>query len=77
MVCDIILRRLLGLREKETVPNPNELQEMVGAKDHEEFHAIIQTMSREEIEELKRKIAKWRKKRGLPDLDYLETAPIS
>jgi len=77
MVCDIILRKMLGLREGETVPSANELQEMVGAKDHEEFHAIISAMSSEELAELRKLLAKWRKKRGLPDLDYLETAAVS
>ncbi|MEM2760150.1 MAG: hypothetical protein QXN83_01150 [Nitrososphaerales archaeon] len=45
------------------LPSAKELQEMVGARDHEEFHAIISSMSPDEIEELRIKLARWRKKR--------------
>lgn len=77
MVCDIIIRRFLGLSTGETVPTAYELQEMVGARDHEEFHMIIQAMDGRELDELRKKIAKWRKKKfGIPE-DYLEAAPTS
>ena len=63
MVCDIILRRMLGLGSEQMLPSPEELQEMVGAKDHEEFHAIISSMDPNELEELRIRLAKWRKKK--------------
>ena len=77
MECDIIVKKVLGLFTAETVPTTNELQEMVGAKDHEEFHLIIQAMDSKEIEELHRKIIKWRKKKFGISTDYLEAAPIN
>lgn len=77
MVCDIILRKVLRLPVGETVPTPSELQDMVGAKDHEEFHAIIEGMDENELEELRRKIAMWRKKKFGISGDYIETTPVS
>ena len=74
VVCDIIIRRFLGLSKGETAPTAYELQEMVGAKDHEEFHMIIQAMNDRELDELRKKIAKWRKKKfGILE-DCLEAA---
>ncbi|MFQ5970027.1 MAG: hypothetical protein ACE5J2_06000 [Nitrososphaerales archaeon] len=75
MPCDIILRRILGLPEKEDVPTPSELQDMVGAKDHEEFHKIIQEMDSREIDELLKKIGRWRKKKSV-HTDYLELTSV-
>jgi hypothetical protein len=63
MVCDIILRRMLGLGSEEILPSPEELQQMVGAGDHEEFHAIINSMDPNELEELRILLSKWRKKK--------------
>lgn len=76
MVCDIVIRRMLGLGSEEALPSPEELQEMVGAKDHEEFHAIVNSMDPNELEELRRILARWRKKKfGISD--YAETTAIS
>lgn len=77
MVCDILIRRLLGLSAGEQVPSDVELQAMVGADNHEEFHTIVQSLSKEELEELRKKIAKWRKKKFGITTDYVETAPVS
>ncbi len=77
MVCDIILRKMLGLPVAEPVPTPRELQDMVGAKDHEEFHMIILSMDSKELDELRRKIAKLRKRKfGILE-DYTEITPTN